>query len=64
MTDEYGYNFYKKLPIILPNNVLTKKCRRCGAAFETKSRSKLRCDACQHNVLVERGRIHDEGRVR
>lgn len=64
MTNEYGYNYYKKPPIAPPVRVMTKICRACGAEFQTKSRIKPRCDACQHAVLVRRGRIHDDGRVR
>ena len=29
---------------------LTKFCRRCGYEFVTKSRVKIRCDACQSAV--------------
>lgn len=27
--------------------LLTRRCRKCGAEFETRSRIKRRCDACQ-----------------
>jgi DNA-directed RNA polymerase subunit RPC12/RpoP len=62
--NDFGYNYRKKAPIVPANNTLTKICRRCGATFETKSRTKPRCDACQRIVLKERGRLHDSERIR
>lgn len=62
--NDFGYNYRKKPPIFPPSLTITRKCIRCGKDFETKSRTKRRCDPCQTIVLMERGRIHDDGRPR
>lgn len=59
-----GYNWRKKPPIVVPTHEITRICRVCGLQFQTKARNKRRCEACQTQVLRERGRVHDQGRER
>jgi hypothetical protein len=50
----YSHLLPKKRPILLCEVMLTKPCRRCGAIYTTKSRTKKRCDACQVIAAHER----------
>ncbi len=45
-----------------PDDVRTRVCRKCGAEFQSRSRVKKRCDACQDEVTAARGLAHDEAR--
>jgi hypothetical protein len=50
-----------KKPGILPlEETMTKQCRRCGAAFVTRSRIRKRCDACQTVVSAEKQKKANE----
>lgn len=50
-----------KKPGILPlEETMTKKCRRCGAEFITRSRIRKRCDACQVVVSAEKQKKANE----
>ncbi len=50
-----------KKPGILPlEETMTKKCRRCGAEFVTRSRIRKRCDACQAVVSAEKQKKANE----
>ena len=50
-----------KKPGILPlEETMTKKCRRCGAEFVTRSRIRKRCDACQSVVSAEKQKKANE----
>jgi len=50
-----------KKPGILPlEETMTKKCRRCGAEFITRSRIRKRCDACQTVVSAEKQKKANE----
>jgi hypothetical protein len=39
---------------------MTKKCRRCGAEFITRSRIRKRCDGCQAVVSAEKQKKANE----
>ena len=39
---------------------MTKKCRRCGAEFITRSRIRKRCDTCQTVVSAEKQKKANE----
>jgi hypothetical protein len=39
---------------------MSKKCRRCGAEFITRSRIRKRCDACQTVVSAEKQKKANE----
>jgi hypothetical protein len=48
-------------PGILPlDETLTRQCRRCGAVFITKSRTRKRCDSCQELVATEKQKKANE----
>ena len=48
-------------PGILPlDETLSKQCRRCGATFTTKSRTRKRCDPCQAIVATEKQKKANE----
>src|SRR5437763_7607761 len=50
-----------KKPGILPlEETMTKKCRRCGAEFVTRSRIRKRCDGCQMVVSAEKQKKANE----
>src|SRR5215471_4387072 len=50
-----------KKPGILPlEETMTKKCRRCGAEFVTRSRIRKRCDTCQTQVSAEKQKKANE----
>lgn len=50
-----------KKPGILPlEETMTKKCRRCGAEFVTRSRIRKRCDVCQSVVSAEKQKKANE----
>jgi hypothetical protein len=50
-----------KKPGILPlEETMTKKCRRCGAEFTTRSRIRKRCDSCQTVVSAEKQKKANE----
>jgi hypothetical protein len=50
-----------KKPGILPlEETMTKQCRRCGAAFITRSRIRKRCDTCQTVVSAEKQKKANE----
>ena len=50
-----------KKPGILPlEETMTKQCRRCGAAFITRSRIRKRCDVCQTLVSAEKQKKANE----
>jgi hypothetical protein len=50
-----------KKPGILPlEETMTKKCRRCGAEFVTRSRIRKRCDTCQSQVSAEKQKKANE----
>src|SRR3954468_11653320 len=50
-----------KKPGILPlEETMTKKCRRCGAEFITRSRIRKRCDTCQTQVSAEKQKKANE----
>jgi ribosomal protein L31 len=50
-----------KKPGILPlEETMTKKCRRCGAEFVTRSRIRKRCDICQTVVSAEKQKKANE----
>ena len=50
-----------KKPGILPlEETMTKKCRRCGAEFVTRSRIRKRCDTCQTVVSAEKQKKANE----
>src|SRR5262245_6680307 len=50
-----------KKPGILPlEETMTKKCRRCGAEFITRSRIRKRCDTCQTVVSAEKQKKANE----
>ena len=50
-----------KKPGILPlEETMTKKCRRCGAEFVTRSRIRKRCDSCQTVVSAEKQKKANE----
>jgi len=50
-----------KKPGILPlEETMTKKCRRCGAEFITRSRIRKRCDSCQSIVSAEKQKKANE----
>lgn len=50
----------KKCPVVPANTEQKKQCRRCGAEFQTRSRSKPRCDACQTLVTARRIKRNNE----
>ncbi|HWB98291.1 MAG TPA: hypothetical protein VG672_16375 [Bryobacteraceae bacterium] len=48
-------------PGILPlDETLSRQCRRCGAVFTTKSRTRKRCDVCQALVATEKQKKANE----
>ncbi|HXA50843.1 MAG TPA: hypothetical protein VNV86_11085 [Candidatus Acidoferrum sp.] len=50
-----------KKPGILPlEETMSKKCRRCGAEFVTRSRIRKRCDSCQTVVSAEKQKKANE----
>ena len=50
-----------KKPGILPlEETMTKKCRRCGTDFVTRSRIRKRCDVCQTVVSAEKQKKANE----
>jgi hypothetical protein len=50
----YSHLLPEKRSIVQNEETLTKSCRRCGAIYTTKSRSRKRCDACRVIAACER----------
>lgn len=49
-----NYRFAYRTPVDNHDPLLTKQCRRCGAQFQTKARTKKRCNACQDAIQAIR----------
>jgi len=56
----YSHLLFKKPGIFPLDETLTKQCRRCGAAFVTRSRIRKRCNACQTLVSADRQKKANE----
>jgi hypothetical protein len=50
----YSHLLPEKRSILLYDETLTKSCRRCGATYTTKARTRKRCDACREVVAYEK----------
>ena len=53
-TNETWVNPHVTRPVVMFEEVLERDCIGCGTHFQTRSRMKRRCDACQQGVNTRR----------